>query len=477
MTDRSKRPWRGVAPPVVEEERTVRRAVAAAAVGNVAEWYDFGIYSYLAAVVLDRVFFPEGGEWAGAYTLAAFAAAFLMRPLGGLVFGRLGDRFGRTKVLAATVLLMAVATVLLGFIPDYGAIGAAAPALVLFVRLLQGFSAGGEYTGALTLVAEYAPDRRRGFFGSWLEFGTLAGYTVGAGVCWTVIGVLPAQDLETWGWRIPFLLAAPLGITGIYLRLKLEDTPAFRQLMERSPALSTMSSRRALQIVLSRYRSAALVAAGVVVAWNVTNYVLTNYIPTYLTGTLPRYGESGTSAGLATALQVVVMLAMLCVIVPVGRLSDRVGRKPVLLAGSTSLVLLGLPAIWLLREGLLGQLAGLTIMGGSLVCFAAVSPSTLPALFPTMIRYSSLAVVFNLAVSLFAGTAPTIIEATTTATGNLDWAGYFLIAAGIIGMISTCFLTEQAGRPLEGAAPLTSSAELPPPPLSPDGVPLESPHQ
>ncbi|MCA1228960.1 MFS transporter [Saccharopolyspora sp. 6M] len=477
MIDRSKRPRRAFRRPAVEEERTVRRAVAAAAIGNVAEWYDFGIYSYLAAVVLGRVFFPDGGQWATAYTLGAFAAAFLMRPLGGFVFGRLGDKIGRTKVLSATVVLMAVSTVLLGLIPSYGAIGVAAPLLVLFVRMLQGFSAGGEYTGALTLIAEYSPDRRRGFFGSWLEFGTLTGYTFGAGVCWTVIAVLPEQDLLSWGWRVPFMLALPLGITGIYLRLRLEDTPAFRQLMERSPALATMSSRRALQIVVTRYRAAALVAVGIVVAWNVTNYVLTNYIPTYLTGTLPRYGLGGSSPEVATALQVVVMVLMLCVIVSVGRLSDRVGRKPVLMTGSVGLVLLGLPAVWLLRGGLVGQVAGLLIIGLALVCFAAVSPSTLPALFPTMIRYSSLAVLFNLAVSLFAGTAPTIIEALATATGNLDWPGYFLVGAGIVGVVSTRFLSEQAGRPLDGAAPLTSSSELPPPPLSADGVPLESPRQ
>ncbi|WP_433869198.1 MFS transporter [Saccharopolyspora sp. CA-218241] len=453
----------------------MRRAVAAAAVGNVAEWYDFGIYSYLAAVVLERVLFPEAGEWAAVCTLGAFAAAFVMRPFGGFVFGRLGDRFGRTKVLSATVLLMTGATVLLGLVPTYGAVGLVAPLLVLLVRMLQGFSAGGEYTGALTLVAEYAPDRRRGFFGSWLEFSTLTGYALGAGVCGALIALLPHEALLAWGWRVPFLLALPLGITGVYLRMRLEDTPAFRQLMERSPALATMSAKRAVQIVIRHYRAAALVAAGVVVAWNVTNYVLTNYLPTYLTGTLPRFGEGGASGVAATGMQVAVMVVMVCAIAWVGRLSDRVGRRPILMTGSVTLVLLGLPAVWLLREGLLGQIAGLLIIGMCLLCFAAVSPSTLPALFPTMIRYSSLAVIFNLSVSLLAGTAPTIIEAAVTATGNLDWPGYYLVGAGVVGVVTTYFLREHAGRPLAGAAPLASSSELPDPPLSADGVPMEHP--
>ncbi|TDD08308.1 MFS transporter [Saccharopolyspora terrae] len=475
MTDRPRRPRRGLRPPVVQEERTVHRAVAAASVGNVAEWYDFGIYSYLAAGVLDQVFFADFGPWAAVYTLGAFAAAFVMRPLGGFVFGRLGDRFGRTKVLSATVLIMAAATVLLGLLPDYGAAGLLAPVLVLLVRMLQGFSAGGEYTGALTLIAEYAPDRRRGFFGSWLEFSTLTGYALGAGTCGAVVALLPPDALLTWGWRVPFMLALPLGLIGLYLRIRLEDTPAFRQLMERSPVLATMTTRRAGQIVLRHYRTPALVAAGIVVAWNVTNYVLTNYVPTYLTSTLPRHGEGDTSNAVATGMQVAVMVVMLCAIVGVGRLSDRIGRKPVLMTGSVALVLLGLPAVWLLRAGTGGQALGLLIIGLCLMCFAAVSPSTLPALFPTMIRYSSLAVIFNLSVSLFAGTAPTIIEAAVTATGNLDWPGYYLIGAGLIGIVATHFLREHAGKPLDGAAPLTSSAELPPPPLSEDGVPLELP--
>ena len=449
----------------------------AASIGNVAEWYDFGIYSYLAAVVLDRVFFPEAGEWSLVLTLGAFAAAFLVRPLGGFILGPMGDRIGRRRVLAFTVLLMAAGTIALGLVPSYAAVGIAAPILVLLTRLVQGLSAGGEYTGALTLIAEYAPDRRRGFFGSWLEFGTITGYTLGAGVCTAVIAILPDEDLLSWGWRLPFMLALPLGITGVYLRFRLEDTPAFRQLMERSPALATMTYRRAFQILVKRYRTAALAAGGLVIAWNVTNYVLTNYVPTYLTGTLPRFGQSSTSETMATGIQVAVTLLMLCVILTVGRLSDRIGRKPILMTGSVALIVLGLPAVWLLREGLAGQVLGLLIMGGALVCFAAVAPSTLPALFPTLIRYGGLAVTFNLAVSIFAGTAPTIIETAVTTTGNLDWPGYYLVGAGVIGVLSVYFIKESAGKPLAGAAPLISSADLPPPPDYVDRIPGEGPHR
>jgi MHS family proline/betaine transporter-like MFS transporter len=238
-----------------------------------------------------------------------------------------------------------------------------------------------------------------------------------------------------------------------------------------------MTYRRAFQILVKRYRTAALAAGGLVIAWNITNYVLTNYVPTYLTGTLPRFGQSSTSETMATGIQVAVTLLMLCVILTVGRLSDRIGRKPILMTGSVALIVLGLPAVWLLREGLAGQVLGLLIMGGTLVCFAAVAPSTLPALFPTLIRYGGLAVTFNLAVSIFAGTAPTIIETAVTTTGNLDWPGYYLVGAGVIGVLSGYFIKESAGRPLAGAAPLISSADLPPPPDYLDRIPREGPHR
>jgi MHS family proline/betaine transporter-like MFS transporter len=175
-------------------------------------------------------------------------------------------------------------------------------------------------------------------------------------------------------------------------------------------------------------------------------------------------------------MQVAVMLLMLCVIVPVGRLSDRIGRKPILMTASWSLIVLGLPSVWLMREGITGQIVGLLIMGGILVCFAAVTPSTLPALFPTLVRYGGLAVAFNMAVSAFAGTAPTIIETAVTTTGNLDWPGYYLIGAGVVGVMTLHFIKESAGKPLAGAAPLISSADLPPPPMSADRVPREPPH-
>jgi MHS family proline/betaine transporter-like MFS transporter len=211
---------------------TLKRAIGAAAIGNCMEWFDFGVYSYVAATI-GRVFFPAHNPTSELLSsFGTFAVAFVARPFGGLFFGPLGDKVGRQAVLATTILLMAASTFIVGVLPSYAEIGVWAPILLIIARLVQGFSTGGEYGGAATFMVEYAPDKNRGFLCSWLEFGTLSGFSLGAGLVTLFTFLLPAPDMHSWGWRIPFLLAAPLGVVGLYLRLKLEDTPAYQGLEE-----------------------------------------------------------------------------------------------------------------------------------------------------------------------------------------------------------------------------------------------------
>lgn len=444
----------------ITDEQTMKRAVAAAAIGNVTEWYDFGVYSYLL-VVITRVFFanlPPATATVAAF--GTFAVSFIVRPIGGLIFGPLGDRIGRTKVLAVTVILMAVGTTILGLIPSYATIGIAAPLLVLLVRVIQGLSTGGEYGGAMTFIAEYSADKRRGFFGSWLEFGTLTGYALGASLATVLIDVLPQDQMDSWGWRIPFLLALPLGVVGLYLRSRLEETPAFQAMVAKSETQQGIAAKDAFRLIFVKYWKQMLLAGGLVVAWNVTNYVLTAYMPTYLTETLPAAGENGTDTSTSGILQIVVLLILMVIITFIGRLSDRIGRKPILLTGCVALIVLGLPMILLLRVGGLGAtFGGLLLMGLTLVLFSAVSPSTLPALFPTEIRYGGLSIAFNIFVSAFCGTAATVIAALVLATGDLNWPGYYLIAAGVVGLISVYFLKESAGKPLDGSPPAVATEQ------------------
>nr|WP_229700239.1 glycine betaine/L-proline transporter ProP [Streptomyces kronopolitis] len=436
----------------VVDPAMVKRAVSAAALGNAMEWFDFGVYSYIA-VTLGHVFFPSGNPTAQLLsTFGAFAAAFLVRPIGGMVFGPLGDRIGRQKVLAITMIMMAAGTFAIGLIPSYASIGVGAPILLLVARLVQGFSTGGEYGGASTFIAEYAPDKKRGFLGSWLEFGTLAGYVGGAGLVTLMTALLSTSDLTSWGWRIPFLIAGPMGIIGLYLRLRLEETPAFAQLEK--AARSKEKERREAEkrigireMIFGQWRS-MLLCIGLVLVFNVTDYMLLSYMPSYLTSEL-KYDETH---GLLVVLAVMVLMM---VVQPLaGRLTDRFGRRPVIGAGCLGFLVLSVPALLLIRQGSLVAIAlGMSALGLLLVTFTSAMPSTLPALFPTKVRYGSLSIGFNVSVSLFGGTTPLVVTALIGATGNKMMPAYYMMAAAVIGGIAVLMMSESARKPLPGSPP------------------------
>lgn len=434
----------------VTDPALVRRAVKAAALGNAMEWFDFGVYSYIA-VTLGKVFFPSGSPTAQLLsTFGAFAAAFLVRPLGGTVFGPLGDRVGRQKVLALTMIMMAAGTFAIGLIPSYATIGVGAPVLLLAARLVQGFSTGGEYAGASTFIAEYAPDKRRGFFGSWLEFGTLAGYIGGAGLVTLLTALLSSDDLMAWGWRIPFLIAGPMGIIGLYLRMRLEETPAFAAEVEKAEAARP---RVPLREMITGQWKALLLCMGLVLVFNVTDYMLLSYMPSYLTSEL-KYDETH---GLLVVLGV---MALMMVVQPfAGALTDRIGRRPLIAAGCAGFLFLSVPAVLLIRQGgLLAVALGMGALGLLLVCFTAAMPAALPALFPTRVRYGSLSIGFNVSVSLFGGTTPLVVTALIGATGNMMMPAYYMMAAAVIGGAAVWFMAESAGRPLPGSAPSVEPA-------------------
>ncbi|MFB7630786.1 glycine betaine/L-proline transporter ProP [Streptomyces sp. NPDC056149] len=465
---RRKRPL-SVADVTVTDRPAVRRAVSAAALGNTMEWFDFGVYAYLAGT-LGKVFFPASSPGAQVVaSFATFAAAFLVRPLGGMVFGPLGDRIGRKQVLAATMIMMAISTFAVGFLPGYQAIGFAAPILLLICRLVQGFSTGGEYAGATTYIAEYAPDKRRGFLGSWLDFGTFVGYSLGSGLVTVLTAVLGEHGLVSWGWRLPFLVAGPLGLIGLYMRLRLEETPAFQREAEQAHReaeenraaggedpveVARQSGHGRLKEIFTRHWQAVLICMGLVLLYNVTNYMVTSYLPTFMTETL---GEDPLTAQL---LILGTMIVVVLTITTVGRTSDRWGRRPVFMAGSIALIALATPAILLIRAGgILLPALGCLILGLLLVCFAGTSAATLPALFPTRLRYGALSIAFNISVSLFGGTTPLFASGLVQLTGSQLVPAYYLMVAGVVGFVSTLFLHETAGKPLRGSGPMVETKE------------------
>ncbi|MCE3555105.1 MFS transporter [Pseudonocardia sp. RS11V-5] len=448
---------------LVTEPGVIRRAIGAAAIGNVTEWYDFGVYAYFEPTIR-QVFFSGLSETVGTIaTFGLFAVAFLIRPLGGLFFGPLADRIGRNRVLATTMVLMALGTFAIGCIPSEARIGIWAPVLLLVARLVQGFSTGGEYGNAMTFISEYAPDRRRGFLGSWLEFGTFTGYLLGAIAVTVADAALTQEQLLSWGWRLPFFVALPLGVVGVYMRTRLADTPAFVALERR--AEQREKAQRRLHPHETRTLLALwpflLVCMGLVLVWNVTNYMLTSYMPTYVTETLPKMqGATTDTTTTSQVVQIAVMVVALILIPLIGRLSDRVGRKPIAWVGSIGLVVLGLPMILLVRtETTVGVFVGLMIMGLLLICFSATMPSTLPSLFPTEVRGGGLSISFNVSVSAFAGTTSLVVGALVAVSGDLNWPAYYLIIAGAIGISSLWFLQEPNGRRMWGSPPAAADRE------------------
>ncbi|MCX3060831.1 MFS transporter [Streptomyces beihaiensis] len=434
----------------VTDPSLVRRAVKAAALGNAMEWFDFGVYGYLT-VTLGHVFFPTASGTAQVLsTLGTFAAAFLIRPVGGAFFGPLGDRIGRRRVLAITMIMMAAGTFSIGLIPSYDRIGVWAPVLLIVARMVQGFSTGGEYGGACTFIAEYSPDGRRGFFGSFLEFGTLIGYVAGAGLATLLTTVLPDGDLYGWGWRLPFLVAGPVGLIGLYVRMRLEETPAFRELTEQAETQQKRQPKPRFKdmFVGKGAGDAMALCVALVLVFNVTDYMLLSYMPTFLSE------ELGYDATHGTLILIGVMLLMMAVQIPMGAANDRFGHRKVIGAACAGFVLLSVPAVLLVRQGSTWAIAlGLAVLGLLLVGFTSSMPSALPALFPTKVRYGSLSVGFNLSVSLFGGTTPLVAAALVAATGNLMIPAYYMMAAAVIGGVAAWRMRESAGRPLPGSPP------------------------
>ena len=434
----------------VVDKPMLKRAVGAAALGNAMEWFDFGVYGYLA-VTIGQVFFPSSNPTAQVIAaFATFTVAFLVRPLGGLVFGPLGDRYGRQKVLAFTMILMALGTFSIGLIPAYERIGIWAPVLLLLARVVQGFSTGGEYGGAATFIAEYSTDRNRGLMGSWLEFGTLGGYIAGAGTVTALHMLLSNAQMLDWGWRIPFLVAGPLGLLGLYMRMKLEETPAFRAFAEE--AEKREHDRPGLGALFQVHGRQLLVCMGLVLVFNVTDYMLLTYMPSYLSVTMG-YAES---KGLL--LIIIVMLVMMPLNIVGGLFSDKLGRRPMIIGACIALLVLAIPCLLLVGSGNDWMIfLGLMLLGLALVCFTSSMPSTLPALFYTPVRYSALSIAFNVSVSLFGGTTPLVTAWLVERTGDPLVPAYYLMGAAVIGLVTMLFVKETAGLPLRGSPPAVGS--------------------
>lgn len=440
------------------DDGKLKKAITAASLGNAMEWFDFGVYGFLA-YVLGQVFFPSASPSVQMIAaLATFSVPFLVRPLGGVVFGIIGDKYGRQKVLSATIIIMSISTFCIGLIPGYNTIGIWAPILLLLAKLAQGFSVGGEYSGAAIFVAEYSPDRKRGFMGSWLDFGSIAGFVLGAGVVVLISSIVGEEAFQSWGWRIPFFLALPLGIIGLYLRHALEETPAFQQHIDNLEKQNKENIKNNVQeppkvsfreIAVKHWKS-LMICVGLVISTNVTYYMLLTYMPSYLTHNLNYSADHGV------LIIIAIMVGMLFVQPIIGMTSDKIGRRPFVLAGSIGLLFLSYPAFMLITSGSVGLIfLGLLILAVLLNCFTGVMASILPSIFPTKIRYSALAISFNISV-LVAGATPTAAAWLVESTNNLYAPAFYLMVIALIGIWTGFKMPETANTPLRGATPAAS---------------------
>lgn len=418
---------------------TRRRAIVAAVAGNFVEWYDFSVYAYFAVVVAP-LFFPSTDPTASLLaTLGVFGIAFVFRPIGALVFGQLGDRIGRRATMAIVVLLMSGATTVIGLLPTYGQVGVLAPILLVLARALQGLSAGGEYANATSFLVENALPHRRGLTGSWSYFGIGMALVVGSLLGVVTTAVLSPEAQSSWGWRVAFLLGAPLGLIGFYLRSKLEEGPAFTALREQQ-----MIATSPLLASLRTQVSNLVLTIGLVIVGTAQVYLVLLYMPTYLA---TRAGFALSEALLVNVLGLVVFTA----VVPlVGRWSDTVGRRPLMIASAVLPAVLTYPAFLLISGGsLAGAAVGQTMLALSTAVWAGVAPTALVEIFPTRLRASSLSIGYSVAVSVFGGFSPLAVAYLTSVSDVVLAPVLYLVIAALLTFVATLSMRETAHTPLQ----------------------------
>jgi MFS transporter, MHS family, proline/betaine transporter len=414
------------------DKAMLRKAVVAGSIGNVMEWYDWSIYGFYASII-SKQFFPSVDPLASLLmTFAVFAVGFLMRPLGSLFFGPYGDRVGRRKALAAAVIMMAVGTVMIGLVPNYNQIGIAAPILLVVARLIQGFSAGGEWGGSTSFLVEYAPKNKRGLYGSWQQVSTGGGLLAGSLVSTIFSFAMSPETLNSWGWRIPFLIGILLGILGLYLRMKIDDTPKFKEAEVTHETVKTP-----LKEMFTKHPKQILKSIGFTMHWTVSYYIFLTYMPTYINKVLH------LSFSFALAANLIVLVFFMCIVPFMGHLSDRFGRKPMLICSCLGFIVFAYPVFLLIgKGGFLFVLLPQFVFAIFEAMYSGAGPAALAELFPTRVRNSALSVGYNLGVALFGGTAPFIATYLISATHNNFSPTFYVIGCAVVSFFVLLTLRE-----------------------------------
>ncbi|MFJ3456277.1 MFS transporter [Scandinavium goeteborgense] len=419
--------------------RKLRKVLLATGVGHFVEWFDFGLYGTLAAIIGMQFFHADSPGVALLSSFAVFGAGFIMRPLGGLYFGSLGDRVGRQKVLATVILLTSGATFVMGLLPTFHQIGVTATVLLVLTRLVQGFAAGGESSGATTYLAEYAPNDRRGYFTCWIDnFGFMA-FVAGSGLVFILTASLGETAMNDWGWRIPFLVAGPLGWVGLYLRQHLEDSPEFKAVVQ-----SGKTESKPLRAAVTKAWGALLFCVGFVVLKAVGHWTLQTFMPGYLST------ELHFSKLNAYAITTIGLFGIAVLVPFMGWLSDKYGRKPLMLAGCAGFILFSYPAMMVMAQGnMLSAVLAMLLLGAFIAAFDGACSAAMAELFPTSVRYGGLSIAYNFAVAFFGGITPWFSVWLIGATGDRFSPAYYVMGAALITFLTVLKAKETAGKPLK----------------------------
>lgn len=417
----------------------LRRVVWSSVLGSTVEWYDFLVYGTAAALLFNKLFFPSFSPALG--TIAAFGSygvGFVARPLGGAIFGHFGDRIGRKAMLTMTILIMGFGTFLIGCLPTYGQIGIVAPLLLITLRVLQGIGIGGEWGGAVLMVIENVPDERRGYYGSLVQLGYPVGVICSTGV-FAVASRLPEAQFLTWGWRVPFLLSAILVGIGLFIRLRLEETPVFRQVQSRQDV-----AKIPLLEILAEHRRAFLMAVGLKVSEIAYVSVATVFSITYVTGHLgmPR----------SAILNGILLAAVieLFTIPAFGWLSDRYGRKPLFVVGCLFSILFAFPMFWLFRTynaAVIAITVAVAVSFGQGIMFGPEA-TWVAELFAARLRYSGASLGFQIGAALSGGLTPAIASALLLWTGATWPISLYLIVVAFVTLTATFAAPETSGQSL-----------------------------
>ena len=425
------------------DPRARRRAIVSSVIGNGLEWFDFGIYSSFSIIISRLMFPPQDGTAMLLVAFAAFGLAFVVRPVGGVLLGFYADRAGRKAALSAIILMMSAGTLLIGLTPPYASIGIAASVLVVSARMLQGFSAGGEFASATAMLLEYSPAGRRNLIGSFQACSQALSFALGGAVAYLLLHYLEPAALNAWGWRLPFLFGALIGPIGYYIRLRVDESPEFSALVNQRRVVR--SERLSLVGIVRQFPRELLGTLGIVAVCTTSSYVGLIYIPLFASGQLGLDASAGQLGMLAGALVLLVMCPL------TGMLADRCGRRRVMVPAMLAYGVLAWPLLGaLVYTPSAANLIRFELVSAFLMSFFwGPSAAALAEAFPVQIRSTGMAIVYNLGALCFGGLAPLINAWLTRATGDRLAPAWYIAVSVVIGTVGVLAMTQREASSAE----------------------------